>query len=91
MVASTFAMGTFIDKGVPREKLRLNPYGVDLAMFRREPKRDAVFRVLVAGTVSLRKGVQYLLEAMTGVQHSRRRTLCAGCNRTRDAPGHGEA
>ena len=68
MVASTFAMNTFVDRGVPREKLRLNPYGVDLAIFRREPKRDSTFRVLVVGTVSLRKGVQYLLEAMAGLK-----------------------
>ena len=39
-VPSSFAMRTFVAKGVPRGKLRLNPYGVDLAMFHREPKSD---------------------------------------------------
>jgi alpha-maltose-1-phosphate synthase len=68
-VPSSFAMRTFADKGVPRDKLRLNPYGVDLAMFHREPKRDSTFRVLFVGTVSLQKGLPYLFEAMTGLGH----------------------
>ena len=62
-------MRTFVDKGVPREKLRLNPYGVDLAMFHREPKSDRKFRVLFVGTVSLQKGLPYLFEAMAGFGH----------------------
>jgi starch synthase len=66
-VPSSFAMRTFVDKGVPREKLRLNPYGVDLAMFHREPKLDRTFRVLFAGMVSIRKGLRYLFEAMAGL------------------------
>ena len=68
-VGSSFAMRTFVDKGVPREKLRLNPYGVDLRMFHREPKNDRTFRVLFVGTVALRKGLQYLFEAMAGLGH----------------------
>lgn len=63
-VPSTFAMRSFIEQGVPREKLRLSPYGVDLAMFHPIPKRDAVFRVLFVGSISIRKGVAYLLEAI---------------------------
>jgi alpha-maltose-1-phosphate synthase len=63
-VPSSFAMRTFADRGVPREKLRVNPYGVDLAMFHREPKSDRTFRVLFVGTVSLRKGLPYLFEAV---------------------------
>jgi starch synthase len=68
-VPSSFAMRTFVDKGVPREKMRLNPYGVDLAMFHREPKSDSTFRVLFVGTVSLQKGLPYLFEAMAGLGH----------------------
>ncbi|MGH7924203.1 MAG: glycosyltransferase family 4 protein [Candidatus Binatus sp.] len=66
-VPSSFALRTFVGKGVPREKLRLNPYGVDLAMFHREPKCDRIFRVLFVGTVSLQKGLPYLFEAMAGL------------------------
>jgi glycosyltransferase involved in cell wall biosynthesis len=66
-VPSSFAMRTFTGKGVPRDKLRLNPYGVDLAMFHREPKSDSTFRILFVGTLSLQKGLPYLFEAMGGL------------------------
>jgi starch synthase len=69
MTPSSSALRSFIEKGVPREKLRLNPYGVDLAMFHREPKRDRTFRVLFVGTVSLQKGLPYLFDAMVGLGH----------------------
>jgi glycosyltransferase involved in cell wall biosynthesis len=68
-VPSSFALRTFVGKGVPREKLRLNPYGVDLAMFHREPKSDRKFRVLFVGMVSLQKGLPYLFEAIAGLKH----------------------
>ncbi|HLX05376.1 MAG TPA: glycosyltransferase family 4 protein, partial [Candidatus Binatus sp.] len=68
-VPSSFAMRTFVDNGVPREKIRLNPFGVDLAMFHRQPKSDRTFRVLFVGTVSLRKGLPYLFEALAGLGH----------------------
>ncbi|MHB8383756.1 MAG: glycosyltransferase family 4 protein [Candidatus Binataceae bacterium] len=63
-VPSSFAMRSFIEQGIAREKLRLNPYGVDLAMFHPTPKRDSVFRVLFVGSISIRKGIAYLLEAV---------------------------
>ncbi|HUY27885.1 MAG TPA: glycosyltransferase family 4 protein [Candidatus Binataceae bacterium] len=62
-VPSSFAMRSFLEYGVPREKLRLNPYGVDLSMFHPMPKRDSVFRILFVGSISIRKGIAYLLEA----------------------------
>jgi glycosyltransferase involved in cell wall biosynthesis len=68
VVPSSFARRTFVDKGVPGAKLRLNPYGVDLAMFHPMPKRDAIFRVLFVGVTSLQKGVRYLLEAASNAQ-----------------------
>ncbi len=67
-VPSSFAMRSFIEQGVPRDRLRLNPYGVDLAMFHPMPKRDSVFRVLFVGVTSVQKGVRYLLEAVSNAQ-----------------------
>jgi glycosyltransferase involved in cell wall biosynthesis len=52
--------------GGPVEKCRVVPYGVDGVeplMARRQARTGARFRVLFVGTVGLRKGVQYLLEA----------------------------
>jgi hypothetical protein len=69
-VPSAFAMKTFVDHGVPRAKLLVNPYGVDLNLFggsseRDEDRPDASggLRVLHVGRVSARKGVHYLVEA----------------------------
>ncbi|MBI2322214.1 MAG: glycosyltransferase family 4 protein [Chloroflexi bacterium] len=63
-VPSSFAYRSYVAKGVPAEKLRKIPYGVDLSLFRPVPKEDGVFRVLYAGAMTLQKGVPYLLEAL---------------------------
>lgn len=63
-VQSSFSERTFISHGIPERKLIKLPLGVDLKMFRPIPKEDRVFRVLYAGTFSLRKGSLYLLEAL---------------------------
>lgn len=78
-VPSSFAMRSFIEMGVPEEKLYRIPYGVRLDRFRRvsEPPMDE-FRVLFAGTVSLRKGVPYLLQAFREIRHPRKRLLLVG-------------
>jgi glycosyltransferase involved in cell wall biosynthesis len=63
-VPSDFAYRTFIEKGVAKEKLHVDPYGVDLTLFRPVPKCDETFRVIFAGWLTLQKGVQYLLQAV---------------------------
>jgi hypothetical protein len=63
VIPSSFVERTFLEKGFPKEKLIKIPYGVDLSSFRQLPKTDSVFRVVFAGAMSLRKGVQYLLQA----------------------------
>jgi glycosyltransferase involved in cell wall biosynthesis len=71
-VPSTFVKDTYIQFGISEEKILLNPYGVSLTNF--YPKKeitatasleDDVFRIIHCGTLSLRKGVQYLLEAFS--------------------------
>lgn len=63
-VPSPFALRTFLQEGVPPEKVRCVPFGADLSIFRPMPKEDDVFRVIFAGAISLEKGVPYLLEAL---------------------------
>ena len=67
-VPSEFARKTFVERGVPAAKLRVNPFGVDLQKFRKISKTDDVFRVLYVGALSFRKGVAYLLDAIDRVK-----------------------
>lgn len=63
-IPSHFAYHSFLEYGIPREKLKLVPYGVDVALFRPIPKEDNVFRVVYVGALSLRKGLPDLIEAV---------------------------
>jgi alpha-maltose-1-phosphate synthase len=63
-VPSTFVFNSFIEAGVPRQKIRLVPYGVDLTLFRPCAQPDShSFSVLFVGHVSVRKGSSYLFDA----------------------------
>jgi glycosyltransferase involved in cell wall biosynthesis len=68
LVPSDFAYQSFVEKGVAREKLRLDPLGVDLSVFRPVPKRDKTFRVICVGRMSLQKGIPYLLQAVESLR-----------------------
>jgi alpha-maltose-1-phosphate synthase len=78
-VPSRFAARSFLESGVPAEKLRVIPYGVRLERFSptSEPPTDR-FQVLFAGSVGLRKGVPYLLEAFARLRHPAKRLRIAG-------------
>ena len=67
-VQSTFAERTFIERGVPVEKLIKLPLGVDPRIFSPAAKTDSIFRVLYAGHCSIRKGIVYLLEAVSNLK-----------------------
>ena len=67
IVPSSFAARTFVQQGVAQDKVKVVPLGVDLAMFRPVPKVDDVFRILYVGQMSLRKGLPYMLEAVSGL------------------------
>lgn len=67
-VPSTFAYQSFLDQGIPEAKLAKISYGVDLSVFHQVPKEDDVFRVLYVGTLSLQKGVPYVLAAFSSLK-----------------------
>jgi len=78
-VPSSFAARSFVEMGLPPEKLRTIPYGVRLENFKRTGAAPAdSFEVLFAGAVGLRKGVPYLLKAFSNLQHPRKRLRLAG-------------
>ena len=78
-VPSEFARRSFLEFGVPPEKVVKVPYGVLLSRFRPTVRPAAgTFDVLFAGTVCLRKGVPYLLQAFQMLKHPRKRLRLAG-------------
>jgi glycosyltransferase involved in cell wall biosynthesis len=75
-VASTFARESFLAHGVPAGKLICVPMGVDLDYFRPLPKGDEVFRIVAMA--GLRKGCQYLLEAIRQMRLPRHEVVLLG-------------
>jgi starch synthase len=78
-VPSSFAARSFVESGLPAEKVHVIPYGVRLEQFTRsgEPPTDR-FQVLFAGSVSLRKGFPYLLDAFSQLKYSNKYLRVAG-------------
>ncbi len=78
-VPSTFAARSFIEMGLPAEKIHVIPYGVRLERFTKTGEPPAgQFHVLFAGSVGLRKGVPYLLEAFAALRHPAKKLRLAG-------------
>jgi glycosyltransferase involved in cell wall biosynthesis len=79
VVPSEYVRRTFVERGVPKEKLFKNPYGVDLRRFgpRGEPDRES-FNVLFVGQVSARKGIPDLLEAFARLRHPHKSLTIVG-------------
>lgn len=67
-VLSTAAADSLVAHGIPREKIWVNPAGVDLQAFRPVPQTPEVFRVLQVGSVVLNKGVLTTLDAFARVR-----------------------
>lgn len=72
-VPSTFAASTFVAQGIPPERLIVNRYGADLDRFTPPPaarRTGGKVTVLFVGSVSLRKGVPWLLRAIASMPNS---------------------
>jgi alpha-maltose-1-phosphate synthase len=78
-VPSTFVRETFVKRGVPADKVKILPYGVDLERFRPSAApQDGQFDLLFVGGFNLRKGVPYLLAAFNALRHPRKTLTLAG-------------
>lgn len=71
---SNFVAQALTSLGVPSHKVRVIPYGIDLARLSRSASssksqdlRNRALRILFVGAVSLRKGVQYLHDALSAL------------------------
>ncbi|HEY1903083.1 MAG TPA: glycosyltransferase family 4 protein [Terracidiphilus sp.] len=63
-VPSQFARRSFLDRGIPDQRVFVCPYGVDLSEFKPAKKRDDIFRVIHVGQINVRKGIGHLLQAV---------------------------
>lgn len=78
-VPSDFNVRSFLKHGVPRDKIRRLPYGVDLTRFHPTSQPSAAsFDVLFVGAMSVRKGVPYLLQAFKKLRHAKKSLTFAG-------------
>ena len=62
-VPSLFVKGSFINQKFPEQRLILNHFGTNIKNFSPGLKQDNVFRVIYAGSLSVRKGIHYLVQA----------------------------
>ncbi|MEP7165505.1 MAG: glycosyltransferase family 4 protein [Ferruginibacter sp.] len=65
VVASNFALGTYVKQGVGRQKISINSYGVDSQQFKplkKKQMQEDIIRFVFVGLVNARKGVPFLLE-----------------------------
>ena len=78
-VPSQFNKISFLQAGIPAEKINVLPYGVDLTLFQpTSVPSPHCFDVLFVGAMSLRKGVPDLLAAFKRLQHPRKTLTFAG-------------
>jgi len=67
-IPSSFVRRSFLEMGVPDDKLIQIPYAVDVSTFHPVAKEDDVFRVVHCGGVNYAKGVHYLVRAFLSLK-----------------------
>lgn len=78
-VPSHFNKASFVKHGIPAERVRVLPYGVDLARFHPCGQPDSArFEVVFIGGMSIRKGVPDLLRAFANLRHPSKRLSFIG-------------
>jgi glycosyltransferase involved in cell wall biosynthesis len=78
-VPASFARQSYIDLGLPAEKVHVIPYGVRLESFSpTHTPPDDRFEVLFVGGVTTRKGLPYLLQAFSRLRHPAKRLRIVG-------------
>lgn len=81
VVASRFTAQTLIERGVPAEHVRVVPYGVDADVFALRaaaPRAERPFTILYVGSLSQRKGLSYLLDAIRSLNTRAFRLVLCG-------------
>lgn len=90
LVGSTYAADSFVAEGVPRSKMHVVPYGVDLQTFTPGPSLraadDTTFRAIYAGQLTQRKGIAQLLRGYRQFARSDTQLTLVGSIVGSDAP-----
>ncbi len=81
VVASSFTAQMLVNEGIPRERIFVTPYGVDLTRF--SPRQSAPdptqpLTIMFLGQLVQRKGLSYLLEAIRLLKTRQVRLLLCG-------------
>lgn len=63
IVQSNFCKESMVMNGIPPDKVKVNPMGVDIDLFSKRPSPPRNARFVCVGTICLRKGHQYLFRA----------------------------
>ncbi|HJQ67354.1 MAG TPA: glycosyltransferase family 4 protein [Blastocatellia bacterium] len=67
VTTSSFAAGTLAERGVPADRIHVVPYGVESDTFTKRaapPDMKKPFKIIYVGSLSQRKGLSYLLDAV---------------------------
>lgn len=83
LVPSEFVRRSFVAQGINPEKIIKVPYPIRSVVGATERtqhprKKDDVFRILFVGSIGLRKGVRYLVEAFATLRHPRKELWIVG-------------
>lgn len=65
---STFVKQGFIDEGINADRVLVVSPGIDVNHFRNITKNDNIFRIIYCGGINHRKGIVYLLEAVSSLK-----------------------
>ena len=68
IVQSKFCRESMIYNGIPADKVMVNPMGIDTSIFKKREKVPDQIRFISVGTITLRKGHQYLFRAFEMVK-----------------------
>jgi alpha-maltose-1-phosphate synthase len=83
LLPSTFVARSFLAKGIPANRLLKVPYPVQkiagaAKSTRKKENDETVFRVLYVGSISVRKGLRYLIEAFRRLKHPKKELWIVG-------------
>lgn len=78
---SEFVRRSFLERGFDPSRMVKNPFGFErpgVVRPRIEQGDDSVFRILYVGSISVRKGLRYLIEAFRQLRHPRKELVLVG-------------